>query len=305
MKNIDLSQLKAYKKEIEELIRQKKIYMERENNICNEETLDLIANLKEKEYRDIIIKLQKRIINKKVKKKEIYDHYKIILNIVKDIENKISSDFQYYRNMTENRINSNINEINLYYEKKFAKTTEFSDYLVFKFNEIISKMEIIIKSYKLLNKQIINFNEENSHLKKKLKQINEINNKLCFDYKIKERNKFITESSFEKKSQKLIFYKKLKNISSKKFNDRKNKKTNLFNNNTFLNNDINNGQTYYTSNNINLLTNKTTNKNSLILFSSNCLSTSNISNINKEKSKEKKELNYIDKLTIILYYNIK
>ena len=108
MKNIDLSQLKAYKKEIEELIRQKKIYMERENNICNEETLDLIANLKEKEYRDIIIKLQKRIINKKVKKKEIYDHYKIILNIVKDIENKISSDFQYYRNMTENRINSNI-----------------------------------------------------------------------------------------------------------------------------------------------------------------------------------------------------
>jgi len=41
MKNIDLSQLKAYKKEIEELIRQKKIYMERENNICNEETLDL------------------------------------------------------------------------------------------------------------------------------------------------------------------------------------------------------------------------------------------------------------------------
>ena len=296
MKNIDLSQLKAYKKEIEELIRQKKIYMERENNICNEETLDLIANLKEKEYRDIIIKLQKRIINKKVKKKEIYDHYKIILNIVKDIENKISSDFQYYRNMTENRINSNINEINLYYEKKFAKTTEFSDYLVFKFNEIISKMEIIIKSYKLLNKQIINFNEENSHLKKKLKQINEINNKLCFDYKIKERNKFITESSFEKKSQKLIFYKKLKNISSKKFNDRKSKKTNLFNNNTFLNNDINNGQTYYTSNNINLLTNKTTNKNNLILFSSNCLSTSNISNINKEKSKEKKELNYIDKL---------
>ena len=145
MKNIDLSQLKAYKKEIEELIRQKKIYMERENNICNEETLDLIANLKEKEYRDIIIKLQKRIINKKVKKKEIYEHYKIILNIVKDIENKISSDFQYYRNMTENRINSNINEINLYYEKKFAKTTEFSDYLVFKLNEIISKMEIIIK----------------------------------------------------------------------------------------------------------------------------------------------------------------
>ena len=157
-------------------------------------------------------------------------------------------------------------------------------------------MEIIIKSYKLLTKQIINFNEETSHLKKKLKQINEINNKLCFDYKIKERNKFITESSFEKKSQKLIFYKKLKNISSKKFNDRKNKKTNLFNNNTFLNNDINNGQTYYTSNNINLLTNKTTNKNNLILFSSNCLSTSNISNINKEKSKEKKELNYIDKL---------
>ena len=168
------------------------------------------------------INIQEKVFVK-VKKKEIYDHYKIILNIVKDIENKISSDFQYYRNMTENRINSNINEINLYYEKKFAKTTEFSDYLVFKLNEIISKMEIIIKSYKLLNKQIINFNEENSHLKKKLKQINEINNKLCFDYKIKERNKFITESSFEKKSQKLIFYKKIKNISSKKFNDRKNK----------------------------------------------------------------------------------
>ena len=68
MKNVDISKLLAQRKEKIELIKQKKIYMEKENNIFNKEKIDLISSLKEKEYRKEIINHQKKMLNIKEQK---------------------------------------------------------------------------------------------------------------------------------------------------------------------------------------------------------------------------------------------
>ena len=76
MKNVDISKLLAQRKEKIKLIKQKKIFMEKENNIFNKEKIDLISSLKEKEYRKENINIQKKIINIKEQKNELYDNYK-------------------------------------------------------------------------------------------------------------------------------------------------------------------------------------------------------------------------------------
>ena len=68
MKHVDIGKLKAHKKENIELIKQKKLFMKKEENVYDIDKINLISQLKEKAYREVITKLQKNILNKKHKK---------------------------------------------------------------------------------------------------------------------------------------------------------------------------------------------------------------------------------------------
>jgi len=158
MKNVDISKLIAQRNEKIELIKQKKIFMEKENNIFNKEKVDLISSLKEKEYRKEIINLQKKMLNIKEQKNELYEHYKSLLLIIKGIENKINTEFENQKNMTKNRINSDINQINFDFINKFNKKCKFSDFLSYILNELIEKMKLIIKRHKIIKYKIKKYN---------------------------------------------------------------------------------------------------------------------------------------------------
>ena len=302
MKNVDITKLAAYKKEIIELIKQKKLFAEKEYNIFNAEKMDLISKLKEEEYRREIRNLQKKLLFKNEQKNELYQYYGFILLIIKDIEKKITSESEKQRQTIENIINSDINELDIDFEKKFNKKCELSDYLVYNIKELIEKMNIILNSHQALIDKRKGYNQENIILKKKIKDMNKINNNICKKIKnIKEcLNKKENDSINEADKLLSLFYKKIQNNTGKKYIDRVNKgKNQILGRKILLNNEINIGQTFYTSNNMNLLTNKSNSKNNILSLSNNLLSITNTSLQNQENSNDKiniKEINYINRL---------
>ena len=307
MKHVDIGKLKAHKKENIELIKQKKLFMKKEENVYDIDKINLISQLKEKAYREVITKLQKNILNKKHKKNEIIDYYKLILDIIKNITNQIFSEFEYCEKFTEKRINSDINKLNNDFQNQFDKNCEFSDILFVRIKELIIKMEIIIISYNKLNDMINYYNKENLKLKQQINDMNDINNSLSRKIKQKkiEINKIGNDSIKEEEKQKDLFFQKLKNRINKKYIVRENKINKISNKKMLSYNNNNIIQTYYTSNNANLLTNRNNSKSNILSFSftnnSPSLSFSSIYN-NQEKSKENienkniREINYIKKL---------
>ena len=163
-------------------------------------------------------------------------------------------------------------------------------------------MDIIIKSHLLINNKIQSFNEENISLKKKIKEMNDINDNLCKRIKkIKmNTNKLDNDPNNEDEKRVLPIYRKIQKIPTKKYIERGNKEKNRILSKKFImNSDFNIGQTYYTSNNINLLTNKSNSKNNILSFSNNYVSITSSSIQNQEKTNEKintKENNYIMQL---------
>ena len=302
MKNVDISKLIAQRNEKIELIKQKKIFMEKENNIFNREQMDLISKLKEKEYRREITNLQKKMLNIKEQKNEIYEYYKLILSIIKDIENKTNWEVENPKNLTQNKINSDINKINIEFINKFNKKCEDSDYVSYIVIKLIEKMDIIIKSHLLINNKIKSFNEQNISLKKKIKEMNDINDNLCKRIKkIKmNTNKLDNDPNNEDEKRVLPIYRKIQKIPTQKYIERgNNEKNRILSKKIIMNSDFNIGQTYYTSNNINILTNKSNSKNNILSFSNNFVSITSSSVQNQEKTNEKinkKENNYIMQL---------
>ena len=230
----------------------------------------------------------------------LYEHYKSLLLIINDIENKINTEFENQNNMTKNRINSDINQINFDFINKFNKKCEFSDFLSYILNELIEKMDLIIKSHQVINYKIKSFNDENIALKNKIKEMNDINDQLCKKIKYIKKNLNIIDNDSNDGNEKTIlsFFRKIQKKTNKKYIKRENKEKNqILSKKHFLNNDFNIGQTYYTSNNINLLTNIS--KNNILSFSNNYISITSSSNQNQEKTIENintKENNYIKQL---------
>jgi len=301
MKIIDIGKLKAHKKVNKELIKQKKFFIEKEDLIFNKNKIDLISKLKEKEYRNEITNLQKEILNKDNHKKEIYIYYKIILLIIKDIAEKLISDIENNKKETENRIKYNVKLLDEKFQDKFNKDCESSDFLFHKLKELIGRMNIIINNFENVNQRIKYYNKDNLILKKKLNDLNYINRNLCLHIKKKEmeNNKAENDSNYVEEKQNISFYRKInKNIINRNISRGKEYNT-ILSKKILRNIEFNTGQTYFTSNNMNSLTNRSTNKNNMLSLSNNFLSITSTSMQNNDSSRQNiniKEINYINNL---------
>lgn len=304
MKNVDISKLIEGKFQKIELIKQKKIYMEKENDLFNTNYIDLMSELKEKEYREEIRNLQMKLFDRNLTKKEILLYFDILSKIVKEVATKITSDIENEKRLTKHKINFHINQLDVDFEKTFDKNCEFSDYFFHKLKELIKKICIIINNYQKLKERIENHNKENVILKKKLRDLNYINNNICMQLKKKERekNNCNEEENFndEEKKQQILIYKKINNSFKINFKNKNREDHKIIRKKFLLNNDTNIGQhqTYYTSNNMNLLTSRS-NYNNLFSLSNNILSVSSTSFKNQDTSIEKiknKEIIYINNL---------
>ena len=288
MKDIDLSQLKAYKNEKKEIIKQKKIFLEKINNIYNTNIIDIISENKEKEYRKSIVNIQNEIRKKKlIKKEEIKNFYFNILITIKNIKEQINYEKKLRINDINKRINSDINQINILQEKKLDEKLEKINIIMNELKVLIKKMEIIIKDYKIVKDNIDIYIKENINLKKKIKKQNEINKKIIFDIKLKEKNKKIENNNIKKINN------NRKNIKTKRKNSDILKKVKglSYNNSAIY-------QTNCSTNNIDLLSKRNKNNtfncdlnNSYInmIATNNYNSTSFISFNNKGKKQENKE----------------
>lgn len=301
MKNVDFGKLVAHKKQNIELIKQKKIFERKENEIFNVEKMDLISKLKENEYRIEIRNLQKKLLNKTGQKNEIYQYYETIMTMIKEIEKHLTSTFEKQRKIMEDVINFDVKQLDFEFISKFDKRCEFSDWLVYKIKEIIVIMIGILKSHKELNSKIIMLNKDNLNLRKKIKYLNDINNSICMHIKKIKFNLDKTEnvSNNDEKSL-LVLFKKIQNNTNKKHIDRGNEGNNTISGKKLLlsNDNYCIGHTYYTSNNINL-TSKNNSKNNQLSLTNNLVSISNSSIQNQEKTYNEiqiKEINYINTL---------
>ena len=301
LKNIDISQLLAIKFQKMELIKQKKLFMEREKEIFNEKNIDLINKMKEKEYREEIKNLQMKLYDRNLTKKEIFMYFDVILKNIKEIENKKNSDIEMDKQITGNKINYGINQLDEDFYEKFEQNCEFSDYFFQKLKYLIVKINIIIKNHRILDERIKAKNKENIILKKKLSDLDYINNNIIMHLKKKKNEKYnyLVEKSLidDEKEQKELIYKKVNNLFKRNIFKEHRESTKLLRNKFLLNNDmiINLGQTNPTSNNI--LTTKSSNYK--LSLSNNILSISSPSVQKQEISSEKikaKEINYINSL---------
>jgi len=314
MKNIDISQLKAYKNEKNEVIKQKKLFLEKANSIYNTNIIDSISKKKEIEYRKGITNIQNELRNKKdINKEQMSNFYYNIINIIKTISNQCNYEINKRIKDTNKRINSDINQVNKLQEKELDKKLEKLNYIMVKLKELITKMENINKDYKKIKNNIDIYIKENTILKKKIKIQNKKNKKLILTIKSKENkindiekvlNKY-WNYNLKKNEEKnnIQIYKKIKinkknNIIREKSNPIINNKLIYYNN---TNNSINNNQTNYSTNNINLLTKR--NKNNQINLDSsnsfkNIISNSFIIYNTKNKEEENIQLDFKEKKLI-------
>ena len=301
LKNVDISQLLAIKFQKKELIKQKILFIEKEREIFNEKNIDLINKLKEKEYREEIKNLQMKLYDKNLTKKEIFFYFDAILKNIKEISSKINSDIEMDKEITDNKINFGLNQLDEDFFEEFDKNCEFSDYFLHKLKYLIVKINIIIKNHRILDERIKAYNKENIILKKKLSDLDYINNNICMHLKKKKNEKYkhLIEKSFsdEEKEQKELIYKKVNNLFKRNIFKEHRESNKLLRNKFLLNNDmnINLGQTNPTSNNIL----STRSSNYKLSLSNNIISSSSPSVQNQEISSEKiraKEIKYINYL---------
>ena len=307
MKNLDLGQLKSYKNEKKEILKQKQIFLEKVNSIYNTDVIDLISEDKEKEYRKGISNIQRDLRNKKlIQKEELKNFYSNILNSVKNLKEQINYEKNKRINDVNERINVNIKIFNKKQEKALDKKLESLNIVMHELKELIRKMENINKDYKKVKEKIDIYIIQNAILKQNIQRQNEINKKLVLEMKSRE-NKKMNESS----KNNVSYFKKIKN-------DRKSKNKNVNKDNSDIlkkikklsynfsnNNNSAINQTNCTTNNINLLSKR--NKNSIIYCDSNssyrniistnyCNSTSFVSFNAKMKEQENKDkINYKEK----------
>ena len=298
LKNVDISQLLATKFQKTELIKQKKLFMKKESEIFNENNIDLINKMKEKEYREEIKNLQMKLYDKNLTKKEIFLYFDVILKNIKEIANKINSDIEMDKQLTGNNINFSINQLDEDFFEKFDKNCEFSDYFFHKLKYLIVKIDIIIKNHRILDERIKAYNKENIILKKKLNDLDYINNNICMHLKKKKNEKYnyLVEKSLidDEKEQKELIYKKVNNLFKRNIFKENRESSKLLRNKFLLNKDMNIGlgQTNPTSNNIL----STRSSNYKLSLSNNLISISSPSVQNQEILREKikaKEINYI------------
>ena len=296
IKNLDINDLIFQREEKLELIKQTKQLQEKKDKIYNVEIMDLKFKLREKECRKEIAKIQKKMLNINELKEEIYRYYEIILIIIKNIEKNIDSEYVERKNKIENNINFYINKLDTNFINKFNEIGGFFHYLSDKLKELIEKMNILSKDYDEIKLRIKSINNENIHLKKKINEINIINYNL---YKKISSIKKKKKENIDDKNHHSIFYKKLQNNLTKRYIERaKKSKQRITQNNICLHNE-NTNQTFFTSNNINLLTDKSNIKENLLSLSNNFFSSSSLSNSSNGKEDEKinlREMNYIIKL---------
>ena len=255
MKNLDLSQLKSYKNEKKEILKQKQIFLEKVNSIYNTDVIDLISEDKEKEYRKGISNIQIELRNKKlIKKEELKNFYSTILNSVKNLKEQINYEKNKRINDVNERIDININVFNKKHEKALDKKLESLNIVMFELKELIRKMENINKDYKKVKENVDIYIIQNAILKQNIQKQNEINKKLVLEMKSRE-NKKMSESSKNNAS----YFKKIKN-------DRKRENKNINKDNSDIlkrikklshnfsnNNNSTINQTNCTTNNINFL----------------------------------------------------
>ena len=296
IKNLDINDLIFQREEKLELIKQTKQLQEKKDKIYNVEIMDLKFKLREKECRKEIAKIQKKMLNINELKEEIYRYYEIILIIIKNIEKNIDSEYVERKNKIENNINFYINKLDTNFINKFNEIGGFFHYLSDKLKELIEKMNILSKDYDEVKLRIKSIKNENIHLKKKINEINIINYNL---YKKISSIKKKKKENIDDKNHHSIFYKKLQNNLTKRYIERaKKSKQRITQNNICLHNE-NTNQTFFTSNNINLLTDKSNIKENLLSLSNNFFSSSSLSNSSNGKEDEKinlREMNYIIKL---------
>ena len=282
MKNMDLSQLRAYRNEKKEILKQKIIFLEKANSIYNTDVIDLISEDKEKEYRKGISNIQNELRNKKlIKKEELKNFYSNILNSVKKLKEQINYEKNIRINDINERINININQFNKNQEKVLDKKLEALNILMFELKELIRKMENINKDYKKVKENIDKYIMKNASLKRKIKKQNEINKKLILEMKSKENNK-----ANERTKNIVSYFKKIKNDKKNKDKNIKRENSDILQktkklSNIFYYNNSTNNQTNYSTNNINLLTKR--NKNNNAYYDSNT-SYKNIASVNNYNS---------------------
>ena len=269
MKNLDLSQLKSYKNEKKEILKQKQIFLEKVNSIYNTDVIDLISEDKEKEYRKGISNIQIELRNKKlIKKEELKNFYSTILNSVKNLKEQINYEKNKRINDVNERIDININVFNKKHEKALDKKLESLNIVMFELKELIRKMENINKDYKKVKENVDIYIIQNAILKQNIQKQNEINKKLVLEMKSRE-NKRMNESS----KNNVSYFKKIKNDRKRenkninKDNSDILKRIKKLSNNFSNNNNSTINQTNCTTNNINLLSKR--NKNSIIHCDSN------------------------------------
>ena len=320
MKNIDLEQLKSLKNEKKEIIKQKKIFLEKINSIYNTDVIDLISENNEKEYRKGIANIQNELRNKRlINKEEIKDFFENILNIIKNLKHHIKDEINLRIDEIDKRIDINIIQVNKLQEKELDKKLEKLNYFMIELKELIRKIENINLDYKKIKQNIDRYTRENSILKKQIKKQNIINKNLILEMKLREnaiteKENMITSyrsnpNQNENEREGKIHYKKIvyKKKNSKTDFLKKIKKLKYYNrtNSTF-------SQTNFTTNNVNLLSNR--NKNNLSNYDSNnsyknLISISNNNNFNymsissitlnnKNKEQGKRDLNNIEKNVI-------
>ena len=269
MKNLDLGQLKSYKNEKKEILKQKQIFLEKVNSIYNTDVIDLISEDKEKEYRKGISNIQRDLRNKKlIQKEELKNFYSNILNSVKNLKEQINYEKNKRINDVDERINININVFNKKQEKALDKKLESLNIVMFELKELIKKMENINRDYKKVKENVDIYIRQNAILKQNIQKQNEINKKLVLEMRSRG-NKKVNESS----KNNVSYFKKIKN-------DRKSENKNVnkdnsdilkrikkLSNNLSNNNNSTINQTNCTTNNINLLSKR--NKNSIIHCDSN------------------------------------
>ena len=171
MKNIDISQLKAYKNEKKEVIKQKKLFLEKANNLYNTNIIDSLSKYKEIEYRKGIQNIQNELRNKRdINKEEMLQFYKNILDIIKNINEQGNYEINKRKNQTNEIINSDINLLNILQEKELDKKLEKLNDFMSKLKEVITKMENIKNDYKKIKDNINIYIKENKILKKKNKK---------------------------------------------------------------------------------------------------------------------------------------
>ena len=322
MKNIDLEQLKSLKNEKKEIIKQKKIFLEKINSIYNTDVIDLISENNEKEYRKGIANIQNELRNKRlINKEEIKDFFENILNIIKNLKHHIKDEINLRIDEIDKRIDINIIQVNKLQEKELDKKLEKLNYFMIELKELIKKIDNINLDYKKIKQNIERYTRENSLLKKKIKKQNIINKNIILEMKLKEskineKENMITSyrsnpNSNENEKEGKIYYKKLviqkKKSKTKNNSDfiRKIKKMKYHNK---TNSTI--SQTNCTTNNIKILSYRNKDNN-LSYFDSdnsykNFISISNNNNFNymsassitlniKNKEQEKRDIKNIEK----------